>query len=138
MKNKFYFSGISSLQNTEHSQMGTMALSVCMLGLLSSSPLARSKTWHSMCALFSVVVGSRTVDVEGDATHLALHACVLSALAALALLPQQHQMMAADFFAVENKSTKWVRPFSGAQPLGQQTLDDEPHELKLVKWQFTP
>lgn len=68
---------------------------------------ARSKAWKqgSMRALFSLMVGSRTVDVEGDATHLALNLCVFGALAASALLSQRHQMMATAFLAVENKRT---------------------------------
>lgn len=58
-----------------------------------------------MRALFSLMVGGRTVNVEGDAAHLALHSCVFGALAAAALLSQRHQMMTVAFLAVENKST---------------------------------
>lgn len=85
--------------------MGTMALSVLMLGLFPFSPRASSNAWYSMRALFSPMVGSRTVNVEGNAAHLALHSCVFGALAAPALLSQGHQMMAVAFLAVENKST---------------------------------
>lgn len=42
---------------------------MCVLGV-TSSPRARRKAWYSMHALCSLVVGSQTVDLEGDATQV--------------------------------------------------------------------